>query len=295
MRSFYGEHKKKSYFEGWYLKHQAGGHTIGFIPAYHIDESGQRGASIQVITQDKAYYIPYPKDEFQAASQRFYVKIGENIFSEQGMHISIQTDAVCISGDLEYGPFTPLKKDIMGPFRFVPGMQCSHGVLSMDHTVNGTLTINGERIDFQDGTGYIETDRGSSFPKTYLWTQCNNFQEKGVSVMASAADVPIGPLSFMGCICSVLYQGQEYRLATYHGVEIPRINQRELELKQGDYTLKVTMIDGQPQALSSPCNGSMHGTVHECAACTARYKFYQGDKVLFDLTSGQASFEYVEQ
>lgn len=68
--------------------------------------------------------------------------------------------------------FTPLRSDIMGPFRFLPGMECSHGVISMGHSLEGKLDLNGKRIDFSGGTGYVETDRGRSFPSAYLWTQC---------------------------------------------------------------------------------------------------------------------------
>lgn len=33
-----------------------------------------------------------------------------------------------------------------------------------------------ETIDFK-GKGYIEADRGKSFPKYYLWAQCNHFKK----------------------------------------------------------------------------------------------------------------------
>ena len=39
-------------------------------------------------------------------------------------------------------------------------MQCSHGVISMGHPLEGSVRLNGETIDFSGGTGYIETDRG---------------------------------------------------------------------------------------------------------------------------------------
>ena len=55
----------------------------------------------------------------------------------------------------------------MGPFRFIAGMECSHGVISMMHSLEGTIEINGEIVDFSGGTGYIETDRGRSFPSAY--------------------------------------------------------------------------------------------------------------------------------
>lgn len=41
------------YFEGWYFKLQTGqGEALALIPAFHIDRSGRRSASLQVIVRD---------------------------------------------------------------------------------------------------------------------------------------------------------------------------------------------------------------------------------------------------
>lgn len=36
-----------------------------------------------------------------------------------------------LHGALNFGPFTPLHSDIMGPFRLFAGMECAHGVVSL--------------------------------------------------------------------------------------------------------------------------------------------------------------------
>ena len=123
-----------------------------------------------------------------------------------------------VQGAVRYGPLSPLRTDIMGPFRFLP-MQCSHSVYSMAHTLAGGFTVDGRFIDLTGGTGYIEGDRGSAFPRDYLWVQCNDFAQP-CSVMASVAHIPFCGRSFTGCICAVVYRGREYRLATYRGVRI---------------------------------------------------------------------------
>jgi hypothetical protein len=51
----------------------------------------------------------------------------------------------------------------MGPYAFVPFMECYHGILSMDHKINGQLIIHDEIIDFTGGKGYMEKDWGQSF------------------------------------------------------------------------------------------------------------------------------------
>ena len=49
---YHGATRRRSYFEGWYLKHQTqSGRALSLIPALHIDAEGRRTASLQVITE----------------------------------------------------------------------------------------------------------------------------------------------------------------------------------------------------------------------------------------------------
>ena len=171
MGFFRDTNRTGPYFEGWYFKHQnPQGQTLALIPAFHIDRDGHRTASLQVISKDQAWWLEYPEAQLQVSRQPFQVQIGQSSFGSQGIDLHIQQDNLSLCGSLRYGPFTALRSDIMGPFRFFAGMQCSHGVISMGHSLSGTLELNGERLDFSDGIGYIETDRGRSFPNRYLWT-----------------------------------------------------------------------------------------------------------------------------
>jgi len=44
----------------------------------------------------------------------------------------------------------------MGWYAFVPGMECYHGILSMDHAVEGFIEVNGIRKDLNGGGLYRE-------------------------------------------------------------------------------------------------------------------------------------------
>ena len=233
MSNFHGNSKKRAFFEGWYLKHQNDKKSVALIIAFHIDNMGNKTASIQVVTDQGAVFIPYAADDFWADEDSFEVKIANNHFSEQGITLDIKADNISVRGTIEYGEFSPPKTDVMGPFHLLPNMQCNHGVLSFSHRLRGKLRINGEEIDFSDGTGYIEKDWGSSFPKSYLWTQIN-WQDNGDNcLMLSIADIPFMGTSFTGCICAIWYQGKEYRLATYKGVKIKKHTEDEVIISQG--------------------------------------------------------------
>ena len=293
MNFFHGTNGAGPYFEGWYLKHQTPqGQALALIPAFHIDSGGHRTASLQVISSDAAWWLESPESQLQFSRQPFQVQIGPSSFNSQGIVLHIEQDGLSLHGTLRYGPFTVLWSDIMGPFRFFAGMQCSHGVISMGHSLSGTLDLNGERIDFSNGIGYIETDRGRSFPSAYLWTQCVwDGPERG-SLMLAIATIPLPVGSFTGCICSIFYRDQEYRLATYRGVRIETWSSSGAVIRQGKYRLEVELLNERRQALRAPVEGCMERTVHESLCAKVRYRFWHGKDLLFQHTDENASFEY---
>lgn len=214
-------------FEGWYFKHQRGEEMVAFIPG-----RAESGPFLQMIS---------PQGARQFAVSRLtvgggMVRADRCWFSTRGCHIELPG---LRGGGIVYGPLSSLSCDIMGPFRFLP-MECRHGVISMVHTLRGILWIDGQPHRFDGGQGYIEKDSGISFPRWYLWVQCNDFSAP-CSVMLSVAAVPLGPISFRGCICALLYRGRTYRFATYQGVRILRFSPRRVCLAQGRRLLDLTL------------------------------------------------------
>ena len=293
MGFFRGRTKTGPYFEGWYFKHQnPQGQTLALIPAFHIDREGHCTASLQVISKNQTWWLEYPEAQLQVSRQPFQVQIGASSFGGQGIDLHIQQDNLSLCGSLHYGPFTALRSDIMGPFRFFAGMQCAHGVISMGHSLEGALELNGECLDFSGGTGYIETDRGRSFPSKYLWTQCVWGGPERGSLMLAIAAIPLPVGGFTGCICSVLYHGQEYRLATYRGAKIEKWSPSGAVIRQGQYRLEVELLNERRQALRAPVEGRMERTIHESLCAEVRYRFWHGDNLSLQHTDSNASFEY---
>lgn len=296
---FHGVGKKGPYFEGWYLKHQNQGKTIAFIPAVHADKNGNWTASIQVVLDHGAWNFTYPIEMCMIRDNEFEVSIGDNLFTEKGISVSIHTDELSVEGKIAYSGFHKIRGDIMGPFRFFPFMQCSHGVISMAHNLKGALTVNGKKMDLTGGRGYIETDRGDSFPETYLWTQCgfgggkdaDGNKRKMNSIMASVADIPFLGIHFRGCICAVHYQGREYRMGTYSGARITEYREGAVTIKQGRLLLKATKLGEKSYGLRAPYEGSMDRIIKESPACSMEYQLWKGKKQIFRLISEQASYE----
>lgn len=285
----------QGFFYGWYMKCQSDMQTLAVIPAIH--RAGNKcTCSIQIITEDGAWIVSYSGNAFHRTGRSITdgMSIGKNRFGKNGIRLEIREPKLSVKGILRFGPLSPLKYDIMGPFAMVPFLECRHSVRSMRHTVSGMVFINGKKYYFRNACGYWEGDSGRSFPKAYAWTQC--FFEDG-SLMLSVADIPIMGLHFIGVIGIVLWHGREYRLATYLGAKAVMIEKGIIRIVQGDMELEARLLDkdglqrnGRP--LKAPTMGDMARTIHENAACLAFYRFRKGKRTIFAFKTNGASFEY---
>lgn len=240
----------KAYFQGWYFKLQDSlGKTIAFIPAKHMDSLGNTNASLQIITDAGAHCVPFSGYQYIEHEEPFFVRVGENFFSKAGLEVDVATPSLTVKGSVTFQQITPIAYDIMGPFCYVPFMECRHSVCSMTHRVDGNLIVNGEKYIFDNAIGYIEGDRGRSFPKAYVWTQCNFTDDCGgaSSLMLSVADIPLAGLHFTGVIAVVWWKGKEYRLATYLGAKVLSIADGAVTVRQGPYTLTARLVDWRPE------------------------------------------------
>ena len=295
MKYFHGTGRNGPYFEGWYLKYQTkDGKALALIPALHIDSTGRRSVSLQVLTDRGSWWLTYPEAEFYASQGRFHIRVGQTTFHEEGTRLDAERDGLSLHGTLHHGLLVPLSRDIMGPFRFFSGMECSHGVISMGHRLSGIVTLNGEVLDFSGGIGYVETDRGRSFPSAYLWTQCVWREPERGSLMLAIASIPL-PVRFTGCICAVIYGGREYRLATYRGVRVEHWSQSGAVIRQGAYRLTAEVLEKHACPLRAPAEGVMSRTIHESLCAKMRYRFWKGGNLLFERIDNCASFEYADE
>lgn len=284
--------RRDRYFKGWYCKLQTkeGDNALALIPALHIDERGRRSASLQVIAKDRSWWLEYPGTAFRQEGTR--LRLGESLFHPEGILLQVEARGLSLRGKLRFGPAVGLRSDIMGPFRFLPNMECVHGVHSMGHAVEGSLCLNGRALDFTGGLGYVESDRGCSFPSRYLWAQ-SSWQGAG-SLMLAVATIPLAGHCFTGCICAVLYGGREYRLATYRGVKVLAWSARGAVIRQGRYCLAVEVLERQSQPLRAPVEGEMGRTIHESLCASLRCRFWAGNHLLFDRVDRCAGFEYAQ-
>jgi hypothetical protein len=155
----------------------------------------------------------------------------------------------------------------MGPYSFVPFMECYHGILSMDHDIAGELIYKGESIDFSRGKGYMEKDWGRSFPGGYTWMQTNHFTQAGISFKSSIAKIPWLGSSFTGFIAGLWFDKRLYQFTTYNATKLIKCNidksKVEFELENKYHFLKVFAKREEATELASPILGLMDGKIEE--------------------------------
>lgn len=279
---FQGNLEKKNYFEGWYYKQVTADQKIrlSFIPGVSLNKKDshsfiqyilvKNGNNGEVVTHTG--YVRYKVDEFLLQDNPFRVQIGRSVFTENHIYIDIADDRFSFQGEINLGDFHPIESsriqpNIMGPFAYIPKMQCYHGVISMMHELTGSIKINGKQLDFSKGRGYIEKDWGNSFPKEYIWLHSNHFENNETSLFFSIAHIPFYITEFEGFICNLVVADKEYRFATYNQssctiqeISADSVNVR-LENKNTRLDIKAK-VSGQGQ-LIAPVEGTMVKTIKE--------------------------------
>jgi tocopherol cyclase len=290
---YHGWGRTKGYFEGWYYKVISADeeHAYAFIPGVAMDIKGKKQAFVQILNgkEQTAAYHQYPYQAFNSQANRFYTTIANNEFEIN----RIKLDLPGLSGQLEFHAQVPWPNQwyspgIMGPFAFVPFMECYHGILSMDHSIEGQLLIGNKLIDFTGGRGYMEKDWGHSFPSAYIWMQSNHFQDQGVSIKASVAKIPWLGSSFVGFIAGLYLNDKLYEFTTYNRTRLLKsaVDQNKVVLVMANsrYRLEVDVDRSASTELASPIQGFMDGRISESMTSLINVR-------LIDARSGELLFE----
>jgi hypothetical protein len=269
---YQGWGNSRKYFEGWYFKVVNAPETaaFAFIPGISMNEAGEKQAFIQVLDGKKktAEFIPFDASSFVPSEREFAVTVGNSYFSTGQM----QLDLPGVKGELTFAGTTAWPNPwyapgIMGPYTFAPFMECNHGIVSMDHSITGSLEINGQLTDFTGGRGYTEKDWGHSFPSAYVWMQSNHFDQPGISFKASVARIPWVTGNFTGFIAGFWLNNRLYRFTEYNRSRLSMLRTSdsgvELEFTNRHNTLRLAAPADKATSLAAPVRGLMDGKIEE--------------------------------
>jgi hypothetical protein len=280
--------RRRMSFEGWYFKlvDADGKRPYAIIPGVFlgIDEH----AFIQVLDgrDGTSDYHRFPLAEFHASDDSFDIRIRRNHFTRAGISLDINADETSVhkrvKGEVTNSswngwPVTFTSPGVMGPYSFIPFMECNHGILSMDHTIAGNLCVDDAHTSLDGGRGYIEKDWGRGFPSGYVWAQSNHFSEDGISITASVARIPWLTGAFRGYLIGFLFRDKLYRFTTYNGASIEHIdvdkNTYRLVVRNREYRLRLNAKRTSGAVLHAPYNERMIARVAETMNSTVEVSF----------------------
>ena len=309
--SYHGHRRRPPFFEGWYYKLVDASQQDRFavIPGIFLsDDPDKHHAFVQFLDGRTGHstYHRYPTSEFWAAEGEFELQIGPNRFTVDQLVLDISSAEMTLRGELAFEGITPwpvslTSPGIMGWYAWVPFMECYHGVLSLDHAIDGALQVQNRSIDMSGGRGYIEKDWGRSFPSAWVWFQTNHFAQPGTSLTASVANIPWLRSSFPGFIIGLWLEGELYRFATYTGARTTVLDIDDERVTwivtSKQHRLEMQAIRAQGGLINAPTTLDMGRRIAETLDAAVDVRLYaigdRPERLLFEGTGRHAGLEVV--
>ncbi len=274
---YHGRRKKKDFFEGWYFKilDSSEKNAYAVIPGVSISADSLKSHAFIMFLDARAQrmrYFRYLLDDLKASDKKFELIIGGSSFSIVEMRLNIEQGEDRIIARISFKDSYPwpvklLSPGVMGWYAFVPGMECYHGILSMDHAIEGFFEVDGIKTDLGGGRGYIEKDWGVSMPSSWIWMQTNHFDRNGISLSGSIAKIPWFGNYFTGYIFGFLYDKKLYEFTTYSGAKVTELDVTEdniwIRLENNVYRLDIDADRSEGVELPAPRLGEMTAKVNE--------------------------------
>ena len=234
----------KNYFEGWYFKLVDANmeQAYAFIPGIFFSANPEYEHSfLQVVdgTRKTCRYLRFPAESFTAENNVFSLAVEGNSFGRGGIDFNLSAENAVVEGLVRFRnhrnwPESLINPGSMGFYNYIPRMQCYSQVCSMDFDLEGALKIDGSRVDFSGGRGYIEKNWGSAFPFSWIWIQCNHFEEERASLSCSIGHIPFLFSGFRGFLVGLYAGGDFYQFTTANR------SKAEVTQKGSDVTLSLT-------------------------------------------------------
>ncbi len=309
---YQGKNRSRNYFEGWYFKQVSAGLDEAWSFIAGISRGGRHGEDYSFIQAIEGktgatWWFQYPPEAFHAETSRLSVRIGQNLFSSQGIELDLPGlesggPEGGIKGSIRFSspkpfPFRLFSPGVMGPFSFAPFMECRHGLVSADHLLEGSIVTASRTVDFSGGRGYAEKDWGSSMPQSWIWMQSNNFALPGNSFMLSLARVPWLGSAFNGFLLVALIDGKIRREASYTGAKISSLELDEkrvrLTVERKGLRIEVDATRARGGILRAPLHGTLSRRIAESVDASLRIRWFEKGSLLFEGEARKAGLEIV--
>lgn len=299
QEKFLGQGRKPPYFEGWYFRFvTANGRALSFIPGISLNESSSQ-SFVQMIESSESRYFKFPAKEFEYSEKSFYVKVGNCTFTSDGISINLNENSKII-GKVKFKnkimfPKSTASPGIMGLLSYLPTLKCNHAIICVKCDLEGEISIDDNKIDFDGGVGYIEKDWGSSFPDSYIWAQSCGFDDKNTSFMIAVAKIYVLGLKLNGLISFLYHNCTFYKFATYSGAYVKNLYYNDslsMKIKSPEYTMRIDLSPDEAGVLKAPENGAMNREIRESGCGQIDVTLLKGRNIIYSGKGKSAGIEF---
>lgn len=259
---------KHPYFEGYYFKFINKNKEMVIIIAGISISKNEKYSFIQLASNyDKnvAFY-KFPLSEFKSLKHNFQFSIGSNTFKSN--EITLNLDKINVHLQLKNSTNwnrSTLNPNIMGFLSFIPRVECKHDVITINSEVTGSVEFPNRTISFDNSSGYIEKNWGSSFPEKYMWLHANQFNNNQLSLqfaMAKPKWLFFRPKVYIG----YLMNGKIIHFGS-HRLSLARVqtNAKEttIRINKFRHNIIIRVTNKTPINLISPKEGKLQNKISE--------------------------------
>jgi hypothetical protein len=160
-----------------------------------------------------------------------YIEVGEAVFADGSARGQAATPELTASWDLTFEPGAPAFHHL--PYSFLYRAPLPKTKLLSpypDARFNGSVTVDGERIDIDSWPGMVGHNWGSEHAERWIWMEANEFREADGWFDAGLGRIKIGPLTtpWIGNAMLVL-DGVEHRLGGLDRIRSTRVDEEPTE------------------------------------------------------------------
>lgn len=282
----------KNNFENWYFKLVDGNKekTLDILIEMHSTKQGKE-AYIQVMGNaiHEVICVHYPIESIR--SEETEIQIGENVLGLEQITLNIKKEDFHLKGELILSHHKQLKQSLwvpglMGPYKYLPFLESYHEVLSLEHTLMGSLWINENKIVFDEGKGYIEKDWGKATPNVWLWAQCNHFKRKDVALMIGVARLPIF-FDYYTCFSIPIYYKDRVEIfSNYNGGHLSKLYRYKgyvhLIITQKSKILDIKIYGSDENSCTASKSSHMIRDVYACDTAKIEVLITENGQTVFE-------------
>lgn len=282
----------KNRFENWYFKlvDARKENTLGILVGILMTHQGEE-AFIEITGNgiSENLCVKYSLDAVKSKDTE--IQIGDNSLGLQKIILNIQKEGLTLKGEITFSSHKRLKESLwlsglMGPYKYLPFLKSYHEVVSLQHTLMGSLWVNEKQITFNEGKGYIEKDWGKVFPNVWLWAQCNHFKRQDVALMIGVARLPIFFNYYTSFAIPIYYKDQLEIFSNYRGGHIAKLYRYKgyvhLVVTQKNKILDIKIYGSDEVSCVTSRSSHMIRDVYSCDTAKIEFSITDNGKSVFE-------------